>query len=346
MTVIAKRGHTRISSAEIGAIIKGFVAEHLRTLKGCRPSTIRSYKDALRLYLRFVAQNKGRKLPTLGLSDMTLDSVRLFLEHLEKKRKNGVSTRNQRLAVLKTFFNFLGERNVEMLDPADKIFLIPMKRCPPPETAFLEKEDIRKLFTSLPETGRNALRDRTLFLFLYNTGARVQEAADLRVNDIDWDRNRVRLHGKGDKWRVCPLWAETLRYLRLLRPAAPGNSDDGPVFASEDHRPLTRSGIYKIVRRRAEYLDPVLAGSNHRVSPHIFRHTAAVHLLESGVELNVIREWLGHVSLDTTNRYAEINIRTKKAALQICETALFRDNAPVRFDWHTDRDMLNWLESL
>ena len=187
--------------------------------------------------------------------------------------------------------------------------------APPPETRFLERDEIEDLLRHLPSDGPLALRDRALILFLYNTGARAQEAADLRAEHLDLGTHPLaRLHGKGGKWRTCPLWQQTAQLLTtLLGPApAPG----APVFAAHG-QPLTRYGIYKIIRRHAARFDDPRTG--RRISPHTFRHTAAVHLLEAGVEVNVIRGWLGHADLATTNRYAEINTKTKLADLQATE---------------------------
>jgi len=158
-------------------------------------------------------------------------------------------------------------------------------------------------------------------VFLYNTGARVGEAAELRVGHLDLGEHaRVRLHGKGDKWRTCPLWQQTAALLSsLLRSFGEPPTPETAVFSAHG-QPLTRFGMYKIVRRHASSFDD--ARTNRRVSPHIFRHTAAVNLLEAGVEVNVIRGWLGHADLTTTNRYAEINTRAKEAALRALERLL------------------------
>ena len=194
-----------------------------------------------------------------------------------------------------------------------------MKRSAPAETHFLEADEVEELFRRLPRQGRLALRDRALMLFLYNTGARVQEVADLRVGHLQLGENPlVRLHGKGDKWRTCPLWRQTAELPEQLLA-----SSDTPV--GFEHRrvlaptaePLTRFGIYKVVRRHGADFDDARTGRS--VSPHLFRHTAAVHLLEAGVEVNVIRGWLGHADLTTTNRYAEINTRAKIEALRATE---------------------------
>ena len=266
------------------------------------------------------------------------------------QRHNRISTRNQRLAALHTFFEHLACQVPEMIVEAERVMAIPHKRVPPPQTIFLERDEIDTLFAKIPKKGRFALRDRTLLLFLYNTGARVQEAADLRVANLDLgNQPKVHLHGKGDKWRICPLWDQCRDLLKqLLEENNVGTRQEHPVFVSRNRQALTRFGIYKIVRRHTEILEKRNAkGKLCVISPHTFRHTTAVHLLEAGVEVNVIRAWLGHVSLDTTNRYAEINIHLKEKALETCEPpSSVLEGFPRKPIWRNDQTLLNWLESL
>ena len=209
---------------------------------------MRSYRDAVRLLLVFVASDKRCKLSGIELEDLTFDRVQRFLRHLEEGRGNRVPTRNQRLAALHTFFEYVCSRSPEIFAVCQQIAAIPTKRTPAPATQFLERDEVAALFARLPSSGRHALRDRALLLFLYNTGARVQEAADLRVEHLDLERGpRARLHGKGDKWRTCPLWDETARLLGQLAGESP--TPQAPVFRSAAGKPLTRFGIYKLVRR-------------------------------------------------------------------------------------------------
>lgn len=334
----------------LGPIVYGFFERHLKAEKGVSPASVRSYRDGLRLFLAFVAGRQKRPITRLDTADLTAERVREFLSHLEAERGNHIRTRNQRLAGLHTFFCYLAGQAPETLAEAERVAAIPRKRVPPPSTRFLEREEVDALFTSLPQSGKTALRDRALLLFLYNTGARVQEAADLKVGNLLLaPQPRATLHGKGGKWRTCPLWPETARLLRAVLEQRTGAvAPEAPVFVSRHSGPLTRFGIYKLVRRHTAALRPDLGGNEpQRISPHVLRHTTAVHLLEAGVEVNVIRGWLGHVSLDTTNRYAEINIRMKEAAVQACtppngvSAALPR--SPV---WRDDKNLLEWLAAL
>ena len=330
----------------LGKLVQSFFVDYLPVQKGLRLGSIRSYRDTIRLFLCFASAQKHQSIATLALHDLTFDRVLAFLRHLEQERGNSVRTRNQRRAALNTFFAYLVLREPEMLATCQQVAAIPVKRMPLPDTHYLEREEVTALFRSLPREGYVALRDRTLLLFLYNTGARAQEVADLRIAHLHLTAPaKVHLHGKGDKWRARPLWQETVKHLeRLLAERWTASND--PVFCARRNLPLTRSGIYKIVRRHAASWDT--SGPNpRRVTPHLFRHTAAVHLLESGVEVNVIRGWLGHVNLDTTNRYAELTLRAKTEALRACEVACGTSAVPhTRAIWKDDKALLDWLNSL
>ncbi len=276
---------------DLGPLLYSFFEDYLKCQKGLRPSSLKSYRDSVRLFLLFVAEKTGLKVSRLTLADVTCARVLAFLQGLETDRHNQVRTRNQRLAALRGFFDYLARRIPEMLKEAQSVAAVPTKRTAPPETFFLERDEMQSLFTSLPTQGTFALRDRVLLSFLYNTGARVQEVADLRHKNLDLDgQPRVQLHGKGDKWRVCPLWKETVTLLRQLMVGPKQADPERPVFTSQQGQDLTRFGIYKIVHRHTRSLLKS-NDSRRRISPHTFRHTSAVHLLEAGVVANVIRGW-------------------------------------------------------
>ena len=333
----------------LGALLHAFLVDELPLQRGFRPASTKAYRDGLRLFLTFVATDRACRLTQLTPGDLTVERVQRFLLYLEEKRHNHRRTRNHRLTILRTFFEFLAQRCPELLAAAQRVAAIAVKRTAPAETRFLEREEVAQLFRRLPSAGPSALRDRALLLLLYNTGARVQEAADLRIADLDLQgQPSVRLHGKGDKWRTCPLWQQTAQLLKdLLETRRPQPSATMPVFVSRGARALTRFGIYKIVRRHTRHLDGRRARTGRHISPHVFRHTAAVHLLEAGVDVNVIRSWLGHVHLDTTNRYAEITTRAKLAAVQLCEpVATAADSTRRSSIWRDDQALLSWLASL
>jgi site-specific recombinase XerD len=334
----------------LGAILASFFNDYLKLQKGLRPNSITSYADAMRLFLQFAAYIGERRITQLRLDDLGTDVVAKFLNSLEEKRSNAPQSRNQRLAALRTFFDYVGRRFPDRLEQAQKVAAIPRKRAQPPETVFLERDEIEATLAALPADERHALRDRTLLLFLYNTGARVQEAVDLHAHDVHFDPTpRVHLHGKGDKWRICPLWPETSALLkRLLMEESPGSAPDRPIFTGARGLALTRFGMYKIIRRHTMQIVKLRSdGRSKWISPHVWRHSTAVHLLEAGVEVNVIRGWLGHANLETTNRYAEITLRTKQAALARCTLAGVADERiPRRPVWQTDTALLNWLQSL
>ena len=334
-------------NTDLGPVLYSFFEDYLKCQKGLRPGSMKSYRDSLKLFLLFLAEKTGRKVSRLTLADLTCAQVLTFLQSLETDRKNHVRTRNQRLAAIRGFFDYLARRVPEMLKEAQSVAAIPTKRTAPAETFFLEREEMQSLFASLPSKGSSALRDRVLLLFLYNTGARVQEVADLRYKNLELDgQPRVHLHGKGNKWRVCPLWKETVVLLKEL--VSEQNTDpECAVFTSLQGQALTRFGIYKIVRRHTRSLLKSTE-TRRRISPHTFRHTSAVHLLEAGVEVNVIRGWLGHVSLETTNRYAEINLRMKEAALRACQppTSASSETCLGKPIWREDAELMKWLKTL
>lgn len=331
----------------VGQVLFSFFEDHLKVQKGLRPGSIKSYRDTIKLFLAFTAQACHRPVTRLSMEDLSSQRVLDFLQMIEAQRHNKPQTRNQRLAGLHTFYRYLAVQHPEMLAEAQRVEAIPNKRTQPPATRYLERDEIDRLFESLPTTGTLALRDQALLMLLYNTGARVQEVVDLRVGDVDLDGPlRARLHGKGDKWRACPIWPETAALLNQLDTVRSGNSMSA-LFVSNRHQPLTRFGVYKLVRRHTQGLTRTgTLEQRTAVSPHVFRHTTAVYLLESGVEPNVIRAWLGHVSLDTTNRYAEITMRTKQAALEACLPPTSSAVRPVAAGWRKDQDLMKWLQTL
>jgi len=332
----------------IGDILRSFLTDYLPIQKGLRPSSVKSYRDVMRIYLQYAAQKTNCRITKLEPQHFSMEVIAGFLAWLEESRKCSIRTRNHRLAVLHCFCEYMAFRLPEFVGEAQRVAMIQSKRCSPPETFFLEQDEVNQVFQDLSaeKKDRHSLRDKAILLFMYNTGARVQEVADLKLNQVDVDALRVRLYGKGGKWRTCPLWKETAAVLRQLLADTDLQPGD-PVFCSRKRHSLTRFGIYKIVRKYTKTVKKKRAdGTSKAISPHVFRHTTAVHLVESGVEVNVIRAWLGHVSLETTNRYAEINMRMKEAALETCRPPISNVTSHADTRWRDDTDLLKWLSSL
>jgi len=331
----------------LSAYIRTFFEDHLVCRRNVRHNTIQSYRDAVKFLLEFMVGTVKKPAATLLVSDITADLVIAFLSELEEKRGNSIQTRNLRLTGLKCLFEYIAAKEPFLLDQCRQIVTIPRKRgAAQPEISYLEKDQVTAILEAPNQSKSLGRRDHTLLLFLYNTGARVQEVADARVGWLTLSKPyKVQLLGKGRKWRTCPLWDTTVGHLQRLieeRRLQPGSDD--VLFVNRFGRQLTRSGIEGIVERHVSAAATSLPSlKDKNVTPHTFRHTTAMHLLQSGVEINVIRSWLGHVSLTTTNRYVEIDLKMKSEALKHCRLG----EQPVGLaSWQTDPDILRWLDSL
>jgi integrase/recombinase XerD len=326
------------------AALRAFFARHLPLTRGLSPRTVLGYRDTFVLLLRYLATRHHCDVVDLTLDHLSADDVLAFLDHLETDRKNGVATRNARLAAIHTFARFVATRGPEHLERCQRVLAVPIKRGPVRAIDYLESDEIRAMLDAVPEQGRHHMRDRALLLTLFNTGARVQELLDLHAGDVHLDRPTfVRLRGKGRKERLCPLWPETVEALRALP-----SMTEGPTGIFRNHRgeSLTRFGVRYILRRyaqRARTTAPSLA--TKRVHPHTYRHAAAVHLLRAGVDLVTISHWLGHASVETTNRYAAVDLETKRDAINRAGPVTNETPADVTA-WRTDVSVLTWLERL
>ncbi len=336
-----------MNAPSVGSLLHSYFENYLIAQKGLSAASIKSYRDSLRLFLQFLTKRLRRRITRIKLEDLTVHQVTEFLNELEIERHNHIRSRNQRLSALRCFFNYAASQVPEMLVQAEKVAAIPGKRVPPPRTQYMELDEVEFLFKQMPTEGPLAERDRALLLFLYNTGARVQEVADLCVSNLELFHKRVHLHGKGSKWRTCPLWDETIEILTRLISHGSRHDDEAPVFVSQRGQALTRFGIYKIVRKHTHVLNKNGNGpASAPITPHSFRHTIAMHLLESEVDVNVIRAWLGHVSLETTDRYAEINISMKEKALSKCDLTPSGAKHRTKVIWRDDTKLLDWLQAL
>jgi site-specific recombinase XerD len=302
----------------LGPWIRRFLLEHLVAERNLSRNTQASYRDTLTLLLPFASKQGGYAIDRMTVEELTPEVIRNFLDHLQRDRQCSEVTRNQRLATIHSLARFIGIRSPVHLAWCSEIRAIPFKKAAKTVVGYLEKAEMDALMNQPDRRTSLGARDHALLLFLYNSGARADEAAKLKVGNLQLGTSAsVRLHGKGDKFRICPLWPKTATLLTRL--VANRNKNDA-VFLGRSNQPLTRFGIHRLVTQYAATLSestPTLA--KKRVSPHTIRHTTAVHLLRAGVDINTIRAWLGHVSLDTTHIYAEVDLEMKAKALALVD---------------------------
>ncbi len=320
---------------------------YLPSQRNFSKNTISSYCDTVKLLLRYCVEEKGYAIERLTLKQVNRAFILAFLTWLEGERHSSASTLNQRLACIHTFFRFVQMSYPELLDQSQQILSIPFRKKPVPAIGCLNADDVKILLSQPDRHTRNGRRDLTLLSLLYDSGARVQELADLTVASVRLEPPaQVTLLGKGSKVRVVPLMKNTVQ---LLRGYITENHLDlpyklqYPLFVNQRHEKLTRAGICCILKKYA-----LLANKSHEhfpdpkfVTPHVLRHSKAMHLLEAGVNIIYIRDILGHVDVSTTEVYARANIAMKKAALEkvshisSCELP----------SWATDSSLLDWLDS-
>jgi site-specific recombinase XerD len=299
---------------ELLTLVQSFFQNHLERTRGASKHTIRAYRDTLKLFFLFLAKRRNGSAADLTLDDIRSDAVLAFLDHVESQRSNCAATRNHRLAVLRSFARHLLNYDLGRAEQYGRILALPSKRTTLHAATYLEPEQARSVIKAVDTQSVFGPRDHALLLFLYNTGARVSEALSVRLRDLRLDRPRqVRLFGKGRKERLCPLWPETAAALRRIVDA---DCQDEPVFQNARGVPLTRDGVAYLLEkyvRRASKSMPHLR--TIRVTPHVMRHSCAVALLQAGVDISVIRDYLGHASIATTSRYITSNLKMKRDVL-------------------------------
>jgi site-specific recombinase XerD len=320
--------------------------EHLVSERNLARNTQRSYRDSLQLLLPAIARRARKPIDRLAVTDVSADRVRQFLGELEEKRGCAIATRNQRLAAIHALARFIGLHAPELVEWCGQVRTVPFKKAPKALVTYLEKAEMDALLAAPDLTTAQGHRDHALLLFLYNAGARANETAQVRISDLtlpqvsDRDLASVLIWGKGNKTRRCPLWTQTVRELATL---VQGRDPSEHVFLNRCGQPITRFGIHTLVERCvARAVKDVPSLATKRVSPHTIRHTTATHLLRSGVDINTIRAWLGHVSLTTTNVYAEVDLEMKAKALAGCEVSDPKPSKP----WREDEGLMAFLRNL
>ena len=336
---------------DLGRELVRFLEEFLPGQRGLSPNTVRSYRDAMLLLLQFAAADAKRPVDRLQVSDLTAERVAAFLNHLQSERSNGIATRNARLGAIHVFARFLAARMPEALGTLQRVIAVPYKRgAREVPIEYLERAELEAVLQSIDRSSVLGRRDYALFALMFNTGARVQEALDVRRRDVRLDAPpQVRLHGKGNKVRLCPIWPVTAKLLRVYideLPASDGDPADALLFTNARGQPLTRFGVRYLLRRYVAAAAKVVPSLRDKsIHPHSLRHSTAIALLKSGVDFATISQWLGHAGLNTTMRYARADIDLKRQAIaQVFPDAL----APPRGGrFQPDgRDLVGWLRKM
>lgn len=330
----------------LALVLKSFFTDYVPRQRALSPLTLQSYRDSLKLLLQFAAGKNGDP-SQLDVEQLSVEKVTAFLQSLESGRHNRVSTRNVRLSAIHSFFRYLGGQYPEHLEQAQRILSIPFKRTGNRQIEHLDFDEIQAVLKAVDIDVGDGRRDLALLSLMFNTGARVSEIVGLQTADLRLTAPcSVLLRGKGSKERTCPIWTETASLLqKLIEQNDVSPSQSAPLFLNDRGTRLTRFGIRLILNKyvvKAALSRPSLKGK--RLHPHSIRHSTAVHLLRSGVDLSTIAHWLGHVSVNTTNKYLCIDLDAKREALAKAKPLLKGRRHSSK--WHQNRNLINWLSSL
>ena len=328
----------------IATFIKRFFSHYLPVQKGLAANTILAYRDAVKLLLCYAADTLHKDVEDLCVEDIGESLVLQFLDHLENTRTCSARTRNARLAAIRALFSFIAREKPSLLLHCQLIRTIPIKRIQHKTVGYLEENEMQALLNTVEITSRSGVRDKALLLLLYNTGARVSEIVGLKEADLRLDGvAQIKLLGKGNKYRSCPLWDETVEALDdYLNQRTAKDPAEKQLFLNANGSPITRFGVRYIILQYAEKAKgkcPSIASKT--VSPHTIRHTTAMHLLRSGNDVNMVSYWLGHADINTTHIYVEIDMEMKRQMLQKLGVPAVKKPP----QWHKP-DVLQWLDRL
>jgi len=330
----------------LAKILSGFFPDYLPKQRAISPHTLHSYRDSLKLLLLFVAGKKGDSCG-VAIEQLTVERITAFLHHLEHGRRNKACTRNVRLSAIHSFFRYTGSCQPQYLEHAQRVLSIPFKRTQMREIQHLEFAELQAVLHGINRSTQAGRRDFVLLSLLFNTGARASEIVGLKATDLQLTPPpTVLLRGKGRKERTCPLWPEIARLLSLhleecdIPPDRPET-----VFRNQRGTDLTRFGLRLILKKRVREAARGMPALKHkRLHPHSLRHSTAVHLLRAGVDLATIARWLGHASINTTNKYLTVDLEAKREALAKVTPLLQTGRRP--HNWRNDQNLITWLENL
>lgn len=328
--------------------LTNFLSKYLPETAGLSPNTIMSYRDTFSLFLDFCSDHKKIKPEKFSLNNLNRKLVEEYLMWLEKTRNCIASTRNVRLSAFHSFCRYLQMAFPDYIHPVQQILSIPMKRTKKTSVEYITLQAMRLLLKTPDKTTKKGRRNMVLLSLLYDSGARVQELADLKVGNIRTAYpSTVRLTGKGNKSRIVPLMkpmAELLRQYLKENDLTKPDTFEYPLFCNRSKNKLTRAGIAYIVKKYAgEAMKNAPELFPNKLSPHCFRHSKSIHLLQSGINLIYIRDFLGHVDVKTTEIYARIDGEMKRKALEKSNNNVVAKKMP---EWQSNAGLMNWLKNI
>jgi integrase/recombinase XerD len=328
----------------IAKFIKRFFSHYLPVQKGLAANTILAYRDAIKLLLCYASDTLGKNVEELCVEHIEEPLVLDFLDHLENTRGCTPITRNARLAAIRALFSFIAREEPTLLVHCQKIRTIPIKRTKHKTVDYLEENEMQALLDSVDINARNGVRDKAMLLLLYNTGARVSEIVQIKLADLRLDAApQVRLLGKGNKDRSCPLWPETVEALQdYLKQRTAKDPATQQLFLNANGSPITRFGVRHIIGKYATLAkNQCPSFAIKTVNPHTIRHTTAMHLLRAGNDVNMVSYWLGHANINTTHVYVEIDMEMKRRMLTEAGAPVVKKPLP----WQKP-NVLQWLNAL
>ena len=329
--------------------LSNFLSKYLPGQLNASPHTVVSYRDTFKLFLSFCEAKRGVSPERIRMETITKGLIVDFLDWLENTRQCSIATRNQRLAAVHAFCKYAQKESPEKLDEIQKILSIPTKKKHRPIIPFLTIQEMEILLKQPDRTKESGKRDLVLLVTLYDTGARVQELIDLTMKDIRLDNPAViTLHGKGRKSRQVPIMKNTRELLAEYLRYYDGNKgyalQDAPVFYNQYKTKLTRRGVSYIIKKYVEAARESPGFHNDgTITPHVFRHSRAVHMLQAGINLVYIRDFLGHATISSTEIYARADSEMKRKALENAYLELETGDMP---SWEKDGELMNWLQKL
>lgn len=336
-----------MKTTDFAVHLSRYFIKYLPDERGSSPQTIDSYRNAFLLYLEYMEKIMKIKPEKLAIKNFTRNSIIGFLNWLEETRNNSASTRNSRLAAIKGFVHYLKYEFPEYMEEYQKILGIPLKKTEKKEISYMKTEGVKLLINQIDTSSINGMRDYIIILILYTTGIRVSELINIKVKDLSLtEPYTLKVHGKGNRGRYVPLVKSTIphirKYLSLMKYDCDARLDEY-IFKNHMKVQFTRQGINYVLKKygiKAKEIDQSLIPND--LSPHKMRHTTAMELLESGVDLMYIRDLLGHSSIITTEVYAKTDAKLKRQAIEAASKEIVPHEDA---SWDTNEELKAWLKS-